>query len=86
MPDAGLATPKKGALECVLNYNYTTLTDASAGVYGGRMNDLSFTFNYYINKYMIARLHYSYTHTWGTRRRTFHVSVNGFMARLQVIF
>lgn len=85
MPDAGLATPKKGALECVLNYNYTTLTDASAGVYGGRMNDLSFTFNYYINKYMIARLHYSYTHTWG-RADAPSMSVNGFMARLQVIF
>ena len=85
MPDAGLSTPKKGALECVLNYNYTTLTDASAGVYGGRMNDLSFTFNYYINKYMIARLHYSYTHTWG-RADAPSMSVNGFMARLQVIF
>lgn len=85
MPDAGLATPKKGALECVLNYNYTTLTDASAGVYGGRLNDISCTFNYYINKYMIARLHYSYTHTWG-RAGAPSMSVNGFMARLQVIF
>ena len=85
MPDAGLATPKKGALECVLSYNYTTLTDASAGVYGGRLNDLSATLNYYINKYMIARLHYSYTHTWG-RADAPSMSVNGIMARLQIIF
>ncbi len=85
MADAGLATPRKGALECVLSYNYTTLTDADADVYGGRLNDLSATFNYYINKYMIARLHYSYTHTWG-RTDAPSMSVNGFMARLQIIF
>lgn len=85
MPDAGLATPKKGSLECVLSYNYTSLTDASAGIYGGRLNDLSCTFNYYINKYMIARLHYSYTHTWD-RASAGSMTLNGFMARLQIIF
>lgn len=85
MPDAGLATPKKGSLECVLSYNYTSLTDASAGIYGGRLNDLSCTFNYYINKYMIARLHYSYTHTWD-RAGAGSMTLNGFMARLQIIF
>lgn len=85
MLDGGLATPGKGTLECVASYNYTTLTDASAGIYGGRLNDLSVTFNYYINKYMLARLHYSYTHTWD-RAGVGSMSVNGFMARLQVIF
>lgn len=85
MPDAGLATPKKGSLECVVSYNYTSLTDASAGIYGGRLNDLSCTFNYYINKYMIARLHYSYTHTWD-RAGVGSMTLNGFMARLQIIF
>lgn len=85
MPDAGLATPKKGSLECVLSYNYTSLTDAAAGIYGGRLNDLSCTFNYYINKYMIARLHYSYTHTWD-RAGVGSMTLNGFMARLQIIF
>ena len=43
------------------------------------------TFNYYINKYMIARLHYSYTHTWD-RAGAKPMTLNGFMARLQVIF
>ncbi len=85
MADARLATPQKGALECVLNYNYTTLTNANAGIYGGRLNDLSCTFNYYINKYMIARLHYSYTHTWG-RANAPSMTLNAFMARLQIIF
>lgn len=85
MMDAGLATPKKGALECVLDYNYTSLTNPAAGIYGGRLNDFSATLNYYINKYMIVRLHYSYTHTWD-RAGVGPKSLNAFMARLQVIF
>lgn len=85
MPDGGLATPRPRSLELVGSYNYTNLSDAKAGIYGGRMNDLSVTLNYYINKYMIARLHYSYTHTWN-RAGADLVSVNGFMARFQVIF
>lgn len=81
----GLATPAPKSLECVLDYNYTKLSDSAAGIYGGRLNDFSVTFNYYINKYIIARLHYSYTHTWD-RAGVQPMSVNGFMARLQVIF
>lgn len=61
MGDAGVATPAAKSLECVLMYNYTNASDASAGVFGGITNDISCTFNYYINKYMIARLRYSYT-------------------------
>lgn len=83
--DGGLATPKAKSLECVLDYNYTSLSDRKAAIFGGRLNDFSVTFNYYINKYMIARLHYSYTYVWdraGVGPRT----LNGFMARLQVIF
>lgn len=86
--DSGLAalqTPKKGSLEAVVGYNYVTLTDSRAGIYGGRANDVSFTLNYYINKYFMARLHYSYTHTWD-REGVGSKSVNGFMARIQVIF
>lgn len=85
MMDGGLATPAPKTLECVVDYNYTKLSDAKAGVFGGRLNDLSVTFNYQINKYMIARLHYSYTHTWD-RAGVGPMSLNAFMARLQVIF
>lgn len=81
----GIATPAPKNLELVLDYNYTTLTDRSAGIYGGRLNDFSATLNYYINKYMIARLHYSYTHTWDGPAAT-PISLNCIMARLQVIF
>lgn len=80
----GIATPAPKTLELVLDYNYTNTTDVSAAIYGGRLNDFSATLNYQINKYMIARLHYSYTHTWdGAPNST---SLNAILARLQVIF
>ncbi|MDE6811959.1 MAG: ATPase [Muribaculaceae bacterium] len=80
----GIATPAPKTLELVLDYNYTQTTDVAAGIFGGRLNDFSATLNYQINKYMIARLHYSYTHTWdGAPNPT---SLNAVMARLQVIF
>ncbi len=59
--DAGLATPGPKTLECVLGYNYTNANTSKAGIYGGITNDYSVTFNYYINKYVIARLRWSYT-------------------------
>lgn len=60
-PDGGIATPKPGAMELVAGYNYTDLSNAQAGILGGRLNDYSLTFNYYINKYMIWRVRISYT-------------------------
>lgn len=86
MGDAGVATPAPHSFEMVLMYNYTNASDASAGIYGGITNDASCTFNYYINKYMIARLRYSYT---TVRDRAFAPSdrhVNIIQARFQVIF
>lgn len=54
MVDGGLATPAPKSLELVLSYNYTTLTSPKADIWGGRLNDVSATVNYYINKYMIS--------------------------------
>lgn len=85
MMGGGIATPAPKSLELVLDYNYSSLTDAKAGIYGGRVNDFSATLNYYINKYMIVRLHYSYTHTWD-RAGVNPITLNGVMARFQVIF
>lgn len=65
-PDGGLATPKPKTLECVLGYNYTNANSNRAGIYGGISNDFSVTFNYYINKYMLARLRWSYTNVRGS--------------------
>ena len=51
--DGGLATPDAGNMELCLQYNYTSLSDASAGIYGGYLSDWALCYNYYINKYMI---------------------------------
>jgi phosphate-selective porin OprO/OprP len=50
-----------GAYVTLLQYNYTSLSDASAGVYGGYLNDWALCYNYYPNKYMIWRVRASWT-------------------------
>ncbi len=82
---SGIATPAPGSLECVLGYNYTDMSDKKAEVFGGRQNDASLTFNYYINKYMIWRLRYSYTHV-SNRLGFDNQSLNSLQTRLQIIF
>lgn len=59
--DSGIGTPAPGSLEFVLGYNYTDLSDHKANILGGRVNDWSLTFNYYVNKYMIWRVRGSLT-------------------------
>lgn len=83
--DSGIATPQPGTLECVLGYNYANLSDSHAGIWGGRQNDASLTLNYYINKYMIWRLHYSYTRV-DDRSGFDNVTLNAIQTRFQVIF
>ena len=61
MADGGIATPDPGNMELCLQYNYTSLSDASAGVYGGYLNDWALCYNYYPNKYMIWRVRASHT-------------------------
>lgn len=85
MSTAVIPTAKPKSLEALIGYNYTTISDRKAGIFGGRMNEASFTLNYYINKYMIARFHYSYAYVWDTSLRP-ATSFNGFMIRLQAIF
>lgn len=83
--DAGIATPDPGSMELVASYNYSTLTDKSANIYGGKVNDWSVAFNYYINKYMIWRVRASITRA--TENKSF--ADNNFTVletRLQVKF
>lgn len=83
--DSGISTPAPGSLECVLGYNYADLSDHKAEILGGRQNDASLTLNYYINKYMIWRLRYSYTHV-SDRAGFANQSVNTFQTRFQILF
>ncbi len=82
---AGIGTPEPGSLEAVLGYNYTTLSDSRSGIRGGRVNDASLTLNYYINRFIIAKLRYSYTNTFD-RAGYEPMQINAIQARLQIIF
>lgn len=84
----GLALPSPGSLEMVAAYDYTDATDSSAGIFGGIANDISCTFSYYINRWMIARLRYSYTDVHHRRVDGLSSSrhVNALQARFQIIF
>lgn len=80
-----ISNPKNNTLECVLNYNYATLSDNKAGIWGGRSNGFNATLNYYFNPYITARLNYTFTHVWN-REGHDPVSLNGFQARLMLLF
>lgn len=82
---AQLVNPKKHALEFVADYNYASLSDPSAGIFGGRANSFNATLNYYFNAYITARLNYSYTHTW-ERDGFIPTTQNAFQLRLMVLF
>ncbi len=83
--DAGLATPAPGSLEMILGYNYTDANCGKAGIYGGRSNDYSVTLNYYFNKYVLARLRYSYTDVHDSAVMH-NRHVNTIQARIQFLF
>lgn len=84
-PDGGLATPNPKTLELVAGYDYTNANAAKAGIKGGISNDVSVTLNYYINKYMLARLRWSYTNVHDSNTvPTNHVNI--IEARLQFKF
>ena len=83
--DGGIAIPDPGNMELCLQYNYTSLSDATAGIYGGYLNDWSLCYNYYFNKYMIWRVRASWTKV--TNRIGFLDNECGILeTRLQVKF
>ena len=61
MNDGGIATPDPGNMELCLQYNYTSLSDHTAGIYGGYLNDWALCYNFYPNNYMIWRVRASWT-------------------------
>lgn len=81
--DAGLALPGPKTLECVLGYNYTD--GNKNGIRAGITNDFSVTFNYYINKYFLARLAWHYTDVRNSSVM-FDRHVNMVQVRLQAKF
>ena len=85
MNRGGLATPRPKSLEVCLMYNYSTLSDNRIGIHGGRVSDISCTFNYYINKYMLCRIRYGFTKRWDLTAAP-DIDLSAIQARLQIIF
>lgn len=83
--DGGLATPGPKTLEVVAGYDYTNANNVNAGIKGGIANDVSVTFNYYINKYMLCRLRWSYTNVHDSQTVPTN-NVNIIEARVQFKF
>ena len=83
--DGVMATPKAGTMELVAGYDYTDLSNTKAGILGGRLNDYSLTFNYYINKYVIWRVCTSYTSV-GYRADKENTNLGLIETRLQIKF
>lgn len=83
--DGALALPSPKTLEFVAGYNYMNADANSARIDGGISNDWSITANYYINKYMMARLRYSYTEVRNSAVRP-DGGENIIQARLQFVF
>lgn len=86
--EGGVATPAPKTLEVALCYDYVNASDRKANVMGGISNDISCTFIYYINSWMLARLRYSYTEVRDRAVENLLPSrhVNTLEARLQIIF
>lgn len=73
------------AVMLMCRYNITDLNDGTAGLYGGKQQDVSIGLNYYFNKYICAKLNYS--HVWLDRYPTAGKCRYGMLqARLQVRF
>ncbi len=83
--DGALAIPSPKTFEIIAGYNYTNADTPSAGIMGGISNDWSITANYYINKYVMARLRYSYTQVRHSAVRN-DDGVNIIQARIQFVF
>lgn len=83
---ARMGNPKPGSLEFLLRYNYTDLDDVSSDIRGGRMTDASFAANYYINKYMVFKLNYTYMHLGEYANMAVGENISMIQARFQVVF
>lgn len=56
-----VANPAPKSLEILCRYNRTNLNDA--GIMGGRLSDVSVAMNYFVNKYIAARINYVHVMT-----------------------
>lgn len=75
-----------GSLEVVGRFNYTDLDHRGSAIYGGKMRDWSLAANYYLNKYIMFRLNYSYINMGNYNPALAGENVHAIQGRIQVTF
>lgn len=78
-----IVNPAPKSLELLCRYDNVNLNDA--GIYGGRLSDITIGLNYFLNKYVAAKLNYTYMMVGDTAPKgSDHFNV--FQARVQFSF
>lgn len=78
--------PNEKSLELCTRFNYLTLNDSKAGIYGGTQKDLSIGLNYYINQYIGFKLNYSYLIPGANIKEISEKNFSVIQGRFQFIF
>lgn len=81
-----LGRPSPKSLELVGRFNYTDLDDKASNIYGGTMRDWSIAANYYLNKYIMFRVNYSYINLGDYNPALAGENVHAVQGRIQVVF
>lgn len=77
---------KEKSLEVCSRFNYLTLNDEDASIWGGEQKDISIGLNYYINKYIGIKLNYSYLMPGASIKEISRKNFSVFQGRFQFIF
>lgn len=83
---ARMNKPGPKSLELVARFNYTCLDDKHSGINGGTMRDWSLAVNYYLNKFVMLRLNYSYMNMGNYNPVLAGENVHSIQGRVQVVF
>lgn len=83
---ARMAKPGPNSLELVARFDYTNLNDKHSGIKGGDMRDWSLAVNYYLNKFVMFRLNYSYLNMGDYNPVLAGEKIHSIQGRVQVVF
>ncbi len=83
---ARMDKPGPKSLELVARFDYTGLNDKHSAINGGTMRDWSLAVNYYLNKFVMLRLNYSYMNMGDYNPALAGENVHSIQGRVQVVF
>lgn len=83
---ARMGKPAPKSLELVGRFDYSGLDDKHSGIKGGTMRDWSLAMNYYLNKFIMFRVNYSYMNMGDYNPVLAGENVHAIQGRIQVVF